>query len=170
MDCPYCGYDNIAGADLCSNCGSDLAGLDLPRQTADGTRKVFHEATVADLQPTAPIVLDIDAKVIDAVRLMQDEGYGAVVVVEKGRMVGLFSELAVLRNFAAGGRDPHRTSLRDAMTDAEALTPENTLGQAVHTMVSNEQHHCPVVNEDRRPVGYVSMRGVLDFLHENSLE
>ena len=30
MRCPACGFDNLIGADICDNCGADLAGRDLP--------------------------------------------------------------------------------------------------------------------------------------------
>ena len=33
MRCPVCGYDNLTGAEVCDNCGADLAGSDVPQDT-----------------------------------------------------------------------------------------------------------------------------------------
>ena len=32
MRCPTCGFENLLGSDVCDNCGSDLAGRDVPEQ------------------------------------------------------------------------------------------------------------------------------------------
>jgi hypothetical protein len=31
MVCPVCGFDNLTGAEVCDNCGADLAGNDIPQ-------------------------------------------------------------------------------------------------------------------------------------------
>ena len=31
MLCPVCGFDNLTGAEVCDNCGADLAGSDVPQ-------------------------------------------------------------------------------------------------------------------------------------------
>ena len=33
MHCPVCGHDNLIGAEVCDNCGADLAGHDVPQAT-----------------------------------------------------------------------------------------------------------------------------------------
>ena len=31
MICPVCGFENLTGAEVCDNCGADLAGRDVPQ-------------------------------------------------------------------------------------------------------------------------------------------
>ena len=44
MRCPVCGYENLIGADICDNCGADLAGHDMPQPATDVPRPAARRA------------------------------------------------------------------------------------------------------------------------------
>ena len=169
MECPYCGCDNIDGVDFCADCGAELAGLDLRSQVAEGTARSFHDIVVADLDPTRPLVLTEDDLAVDAIELMKSQRYGSVLVVRDGILRGIFTEQDALGKCILEQRDVSITRLRDVMSPTESLTMDMTLGQTVNLMALRGYRHVPVVDEDGRPVGYVSLRGVLDYLHDNVL-
>ncbi len=62
-------------------------------------RKVFHETPVSRIMRRCPITASPEAGLADVVRLMVENKIGAVPVVEGGRLVGIVSELDVLRAF-----------------------------------------------------------------------
>ena len=99
--------------------------------------------------------------VSEAARLMKEAGVGALLVLRKERLVGIFTERDVLIRVVAEGRDPVHTRLSDVMThDPDTLPPEKPFGHALILMREHGYRHVPVVDHGR-PVGVVSMRDAL---------
>src|SRR5271157_3394182 len=70
------------------------------------------------LKRRSPVVntLSPDQTVAEAARVMADRHVGAVLLVEGGRLVGIFSERDLLQRVVVQGASPERTPLRTAMT------------------------------------------------------
>ena len=82
-------------------------------------------------------------------------------VVEGGRLVGIFTERDALFGVIAEGRDPRSTRLGEVMTrDPQTIGPDKPLGHALHMMYEGGFRHVPVV-ENGRPLGMVSARDAL---------
>jgi len=62
-------------------------------------RRVFHETPVSRIMRRCPLTASPDDSLAGVVRLMVDNKVGAVPVVERGRLVGIVSELDVLGVF-----------------------------------------------------------------------
>lgn len=94
----------------------------------------------------------------DAARLMQQSQVGAVIIVEEGRLVGIFTERDALFRVIAQGRDAQTTRLADVMTrNPQTIHPDKPFGHALHLMYEGGFRHVPVV-EQGRLVGMVSAR------------
>lgn len=107
------------------------------------------------------LVLEPDCRVSEAAQSMERANVGAVVVVEEGQLVGLFTDRDALCRVVAQERDPASTALRDVMTPApDWVSPERPLGYALHMMYERGYRHMPVV-EDGRPIGVISTRDML---------
>jgi CBS domain-containing protein len=114
------------------------------------------------LEPRKLVTAAPQASVSEAARLMKDGKVGAVLVVEGGRLVGIFTERDALFRVIAGGLDPDATALGEVMTpDPTTVGPHETFGYALLLMHENGLRHVPVV-EDCRPVGVLSARHALD--------
>ncbi|HUT35932.1 MAG TPA: CBS domain-containing protein [Planctomycetota bacterium] len=61
--------------------------------------QVFHETPVSRIMRRCPITAGPEASLAEIVRLMVENKIGAVPVVEGGKLVGIVSELDVLRAF-----------------------------------------------------------------------
>jgi CBS domain-containing protein len=123
---------------------------------------------IAEQEPiTAPESITVSA----AAQLMKRNEVGAVMVVEEGRLVGVFTERDALFRVLAEGRDTRTTRLSDVMTRNPAtIHPDRPFAEALHIMHEGGFRHVPVV-EDGRPVGMVSARDALgpeleDFVYE----
>ena len=123
---------------------------------------------IAEQEPiTAPESITVSA----AAQLMKRNEVGAVMVVEEGRLVGVFTERDALFRVLAEGRDTLTTRLADVMTRNPAtIHPDRPFAEALHIMYEGGFRHVPVV-EDGRPVGMVSARDALgpeleDFVYE----
>jgi CBS domain-containing protein len=101
------------------------------------------------------------ASVREAARQMKLRRVGAVMVVEGGKLVGIFTERDGLFRVLADGRDPEATTLAAVMTANPAtITPDRKLGHALHMMNDSGFRHLPVV-ENGSPIGMVSIRDAL---------
>lgn len=114
------------------------------------------------IEPRKLVVAEPRTSVDEAARLMRENAVGAVLVVDEGRLVGIFTERdAVYRVMAAGG-EPAATPIGEVMTrDPMTVAPDETFGYALLLMHEHGFRHAPVV-EDGRPVGVVSARHALD--------
>lgn len=112
-----------------------------------------------------------NATVSEVARLMKNSHVGAVVVVEDGKLAGVFTERDALFRVVAEGRDPKTTRLADVMTrNPRTIHPDKPFAHALHIMHEGGFRHVPVV-EDGRPIGMISTRDALgpeleDFVYE----
>ena len=114
------------------------------------------------LEPRKLVVAAPHTTVAEAARLMKEGKVGAVLVVEEGRLVGIFTERDALFRVIAPGLDPAKTELGGVMTrDPTTVAPDETFGYALLLMHERGFRHTPVV-ENGRPVGVVSARHALD--------
>ncbi len=103
-----------------------------------------------------------EMSVIDAATLMAKQNVGAVMIVEKGSLVGIFTERDAVFRVIAEGRDVRLTLLKEVMTPSPfAVDPDTAFGVALLVMHERGFRHVPVVSEGK-PVGIVSARNALD--------
>ena len=101
------------------------------------------------------------ATVTDAARLMKQNRSGALMVCERGRLVGVFTERDALFRVIAEERNPKTTLLAEVMTaNPRTISPDKTLGHALHMMYEGGFRNVPVV-KNGRPVGMVSAHDAL---------
>ena len=99
--------------------------------------------------------------VIEAARLMKQRHVGAVMVVEDGKLVGVFTERDALFRVVAEERDSKTTRLAEIMTrDPQTVHPDKPFAHALQMMYQGGFRHVPVVENDR-PIGIVSVRDAL---------
>jgi CBS domain-containing protein len=83
----------------------------------------------------------------DAVRLMVDKNIGALVVVERGRVVGIVSERDYARRLVLMARSPKDTPLRDIMSSPVMYVHlHHTADQCMALMTENRLRHLPVMD------------------------
>jgi CBS domain-containing protein len=121
--------------------------------------------SVLELCDPEMAAISVEANVADAVRLMLDHHVGAVGVIDsEGRVAGIFTERDVLRKLALAGHDPEKTPLRELMTTpVEMATLATGPGEALAIMVERHFRHLPVVDNDGKLLGMLSIRNVLQW-------
>lgn len=107
------------------------------------------------------VIANSDINILEASRLMKENSIGALLVCEKQRLVGMFTERDALFRVMAEARDPKTTSLAEVMTrHPQTVDPDKPLGHALHMMYEGGFRNVPVV-ENGKPVGMVSARQAL---------
>lgn len=94
--------------------------------------------------------------VTEAVRDMNYFNIGAVVVLERNKLVGIFTERDVLVRVVAADRDPLTTAVKEVMTgDPLCVTPAMSVEAAMRLVTEKRFRHLPVVR-DGRLLGLIS--------------
>ena len=103
------------------------------------------------------IAISPDASVFDAIRLMAENGIGALAVMQDGRLVGMLSERDYARKVIIKGRSSRETRVGDIMTaDVVATTASQTVNDCMNLMTDRRIRHLPVV-EDDEVIGMISI-------------
>lgn len=109
------------------------------------------------------VALPPSASVLEAARVMSERSVGAVLVIDEGRLVGIFTERDILRRVVAEGRDPAKEPLADVVTkDVLTCTPATPLDECRALMTTRRLRHLPVVGPDGL-CGVISSGDVLAF-------
>jgi CBS domain-containing protein len=113
------------------------------------------------IQDQEPVTAPATITVGEAARLMKQSHVGALMVVDDGKLAGVFTERDALFRVIAEGRDLNTTRVCDVMTpNPRTIHPDRPFAYALHMMHEGAFRHVPVV-EDGRPVGMVSARDAL---------
>ena len=124
-------------------------------------------ATVSDIMAkkgTRVWTVSPEATVLRAAQLMNEHKIGALVVLHDDRIVGMFTERDVLRRVVGEERAPASTSVADVMTTEVACCSARTpLEEARAAMKNKRVRHLPVVDEEGRLHGLISIGDVNAF-------
>ncbi|HQU45090.1 MAG: hypothetical protein B7Z73_11290 [Planctomycetia bacterium 21-64-5] len=162
-ECPYCGVENIEGADHCEECQQPLDYLSKPRPRSAVERSLAKDR-VSSLQPKTPLTVAPEQTVGQVLQLMAEHQVGCVIVERGEQLLGVFSERDALDrlnvDFAALAQRP----VSEFMTRSpETVEREARIAFAVHKMDVGGYRHLPVVSEGRVD-GMISVRDVLRYI------
>jgi CBS domain-containing protein len=112
---------------------------------------------------TRPVVsVPTTATVMEATKAMVDGKVGAAIVVEEGRLAGIFTERDVMARVVMKRLNPESTPVTEVMTKSVVTVREDTDRSSVlHLMNEHHVRHLPVVDAQGRVVSVLSMRHLL---------
>ena len=127
-------------------------------------------ATVSDLigakTDASRYAVKATETVYRAIRLMADRRIGAVLVVENGIVIGIFTERDYIMRVEVEGRVAKETLLREVMTDQMyTVTTRTSIEHCLALMTRYRFRHLPVV-EDGNLLGIISMRDAVTAVLE----
>jgi len=117
------------------------------------------------------VSVEVSDTVLEAVRQMDEANTGAVVVLERNRLVGIFTERDLMRRVVLKGRDVSATSVAEVMTrDLLFSEPAEAGEEAMAKMTRHRCRHLPVVDGERL-VGVISIGDLMkEISDEQSVE
>jgi CBS domain-containing protein len=120
--------------------------------------------TVSILATREPIRLPQGASVAEALETMLTQNQAAVVVVDEGgRLSGIATDRDLFKR--AADRDPAKSTVGAVMTpDPETVRPDDRICYAVNRMMAMNCRTVPLVDDERRPVGIVTVDDIAKWL------
>lgn len=113
------------------------------------------------IRDTHPVYASPETSIREAARLMAEHNVGSIPVVDReGRLVGIFTERDLTRLVARG--ESLEKPLKEAMTPNPVTAhPDDPLPLLAYKMMEHNIRHIPVVDEQGKLLGVVSIRRVL---------
>jgi CBS domain-containing protein len=101
------------------------------------------------------------ATVYEALQLMAEKNVGALVVVQSGQVVGIFSERDYARKGILQGRSSKTSTIGEVMTrEVLYVEPDATIEDCMALMTDKRTRHLPVL-EDGQLIGLISIGDVV---------
>ena len=96
-----------------------------------------------------------------AIRLMADRRIGAVLVVDKSMVIGIFTERDYIMRVEVEGRSARKTTLHEVMTERMySVTTDTSIERCLGLMELRHIRHLPIV-EQGKLMGIISMRDAI---------
>lgn len=146
---------------------------DLRYEDAEESRKVldtqiFREPIRALHLRAGRVAVPLGTTIGEAARVMKEHRIGCVLVEEGGKLTGIFTERDILTKLVGTGYDPAKVQVDGVMTrNPETLTPDDPIAFAMQLMSVGGFRHVPLVDADRRPVGILSVKDIVEYLVEH---
>jgi CBS domain-containing protein len=105
-----------------------------------------------------------EAMVFDAIRLMSSKNVGALLVIERDKLLGIISERDYTRKVILRGRSSRETEVREIMsTPVLSVSPEEPVEECMRIMTESRVRHLPVLDSGR-VVGIVSIGDLVKWI------
>lgn len=169
MDCPFCRFENLPGAETCESCGQGIVGIEpKPPASGDPLERAVRKATLADVGIDGPVVVSPGDSVAKAVNIMRRRRRGSIYIVQGGKLAGIFTEQDLVQRIEPGA-DLDSIAIESVMTkDPFGYARDSTIAYVLNGMAIWENRHLPIVNDAGMLLGSVSVREILRFLKERS--
>ena len=101
------------------------------------------------------------ATIYEALQIMSEKDVGALLVVHKGDVVGIFSERDYARKLILKGKFSKDTSVEELMTRKVLYVgPESTIEDCMALMTAKSVRHLPIIKNERL-IGIVTLGDVV---------
>jgi CBS domain-containing protein len=99
-----------------------------------------------------------------ALEIMAEKDIGALMVIDEGRLVGIFSERDYARKVILKGKSSKETYVGELMTDTVfSISPEKSIEECMAMMRASHFRHVPVI-KDYEVIGVVSLGDVVSAI------
>ncbi|HCU25976.1 MAG TPA: hypothetical protein DF383_13240 [Deltaproteobacteria bacterium] len=164
MKCPFCGNENLAGADECDSCGEDLTAFDGVRP---GTRleKSLVKDSLEILHGAVPLRVSPETPLREIAEHLARENR-AILVMEGERLLGIVTERDLLCKIPEDARNWADWPVSRLMTsEPETLEFSDKIAYALHKMSIGGFRHIPLLRNGY-PERVIGVRDLLEYLAE----
>ena len=122
------------------------------------------------LKKRAPVNWSLSPQdtVFDALQTLANHNVGALMVLDNGKLMGVFSERDYTRKIALQGKSSKDTKVQDIMTaNVISVAPTVRTRDCLALMSQKKIRHLPVVEGDK-VLGMISIRDIMDDIIDDN--
>lgn len=102
-----------------------------------------------------------DTPISEVAKMMQKDDIGAIPVGKADKLIGMITDRDIALRVVAEGRDPEKTTAEELMTKGIVYcNTTETVEDAIHLMDQKRIRRLPVIDENKRLVGMLSLGDV----------
>jgi CBS domain-containing protein len=115
-------------------------------------------------------VVSAGASLKDAAKKMKDLDVGLIPVCDGDRLKGVLTDRDITIRATADGRDPSKTKVSQVMsTDLAYCLEDQEVEEAVSVMEARQIRRLPIVNQDKRLIGIISLADIAVHVGDRDL-
>jgi CBS domain-containing protein len=131
------------------------------------TQTPLSQVLASKARGASTLTITPDVTVAAAAQLLIQNKVGSVLVMDGGRLVGIFTERDILRRVVGELREPAKTRVADVMTrDLVVMRPSASVVDAMRVISEKRIRHIPIV-EGGEVLGVVSQGDLNHWLVRN---
>jgi len=128
------------------------------------------EVPLTEINISEPKYLIDNGTLKDAVEVMSNFNIGSIIVMnEKIELKGIFTERDVLKKVTGKDVDLDSPICLYMTPHPKTLKKENTVLEAIELMHTKNFRHIPIVDDEKRPIGIISIKDVMNFIYEKAI-
>ena len=130
--------------------------------------KSLNQDLVKHLHYQTPLLAGPETTVREAIQLLQEKKTGCLIVCDaKGKAVGIFTERDVFRH-VIDQRIELDSPIREVMSmDLATVQETDPITQVIRLLYERGLRHLPVLDDDGKPIGVVSVRRMMEYVVEH---
>ena len=122
---------------------------------------------ILETKKTAPVVINPDNTVFEALELMFEKNIGALLVMDQEKFVGIFTERDYARKVILKGKASREIMISEIMTqNPVTVSSDTTIEDCMSMMTDKFIRHLPVI-DDEKLTGIISIGDVVKFIIED---
>ena len=103
-------------------------------------------------------------KISECTRKMSEHNYGSIVITEKKKVIGIFTERDLLNKVVSKSIDPDKVKVEKVMTkNIATATIEDQISATIRRMSQGNFRHMPIVDDKNELVGMISQGDLVSY-------
>ena len=131
------------------------------------TENVLFNLPIRELSPATPISVEVGSHLIAAIKLIQEHRIGCVLVTRDDHVEGIITERDLTLYVLNRNVDVNTARVEQFMTEnPECLELSDPISYAMNRMNLGGFRHVPIIDQQKRPVGIISVKDIVNLLVE----
>jgi len=147
---------------------SEFFGAHVKKRVAAAAQVQRSVTQLRDLLKRSPVIIDGQASIREAARLMSQENVSSVLVMQDGRLGGIATDKDLRQRVLAVDLEPDRAIAEVMTANPRTLPADANVDDALLLMMRQNYHHLPIL-DGGQPLGLVTAGDILRAQSEHPL-
>jgi len=111
------------------------------------------------------IILNEMVSLRDVIENIKIHHIGCVLLENNNEISGIFTERDIVRKIVGNRHNLETEKVKDYMTrNPDVLYKNDLIGFALNKMINGGYRHIPIINEENKPIGIITMQDIINHL------